>query len=389
MASSRNRTIAALMVTLVALAVMIGALWPREAAVRTDAERADHIAQQLRCPFCNGESIADATAQVARDLEVVILEQVASGMSNEEIYQYFADRYGESLLLSPPLLGWGWALWVLPLAALVVGVVVVARRLRGPGLGARVPDHADPSQVESRLEAVARDRADIARQLKGGELDLELSRSLNAALETEEAALTAALTSAAGAEVEPETPRFRSRRALAGTAAVVIGAAAVTGTLIATADDGGDGGVVDAPPIDLASVTTDRLEEVVAANPDVVEMRIVLGQMLMEEGEVLRAAQHFNEVLQREDNPQAMAWLGWISFLAREHDTAEGFLVDALSLAPDYPQAQWWLANVRFLGLDDPAGALEPLEALLASPGVPDEVRVAAQDMLARAKAAL
>jgi cytochrome c-type biogenesis protein CcmH/NrfG len=158
---------------------------------------------------------------------------------------------------------------------------------------------------------------------------------------------------------------------------------------VLTADDGGDGGIVDAPPIDLDSITSERLEEVVAANPDVVPMRLLLAGMLLEEGEVLAAAQHYGEVLQREEHPEALAGLGWISFLVDEHATAQEYLTEALEIQPNFPQAQWWLANVRLIGLGDAAGAIEPLEALLASGAAPDDVRVLAEDMLEQARSSL
>ena len=380
MSRSRETTIAVLGVSLAALAVMVGALWPRSTAVVTDTERADHIASQIRCPFCNGESIAEATSQVARDLQEVIEEQVGSGMSDAQIYDFFAARYGEGLLLGPPLLGWGWALWVLPLLALVLGAGLVARQRRRPVAAAQA---LGVGQVEARLEAVARDRAESQEQLAEGELDVAAATSLGAALEREQSALSLPEEQGVPGDEESATPPRSRQRAVAGTVAVMVAITAVTATLLLTArDEDAQEGVAAAPPIDLSSVTSDRLEEVVAANPELVPMRLALAHMLLDEGEVLRAAQHFGEVLSREQNPEAMAGLGWISYLAGQHETAEGFLLDALAIVPDYPQAQWWLANVRLLGLNDPAGARGPLERVLASEGVPDDVRRLAEDML-------
>ena len=51
------------------------------------AERSHRIASQLRCPFCNGESMAEAQSDIGRDLRELIDEQVASGMSDDEIEQ--------------------------------------------------------------------------------------------------------------------------------------------------------------------------------------------------------------------------------------------------------------------------------------------------------------
>jgi cytochrome c-type biogenesis protein CcmH/NrfF len=386
MADSRRRSLAAIAISVAALAVIAGALLSGGDTVRTEAERADHIASRLRCPFCNGESIADATAQVARDLEVVIREQVAEGKTDDEIFDFFAERYGESLLLEPPFLGWGWALWALPLAALLVGGTVALRRRRGSGFE---PVHAgsdlESARIREQLEFVSRDRVEVAEQQTRGELDVGTAAALGAALDAEEDALSQALRDEDGESPERVSPAG-NRRVAAGVTFVLVGVIAIGATLLLMADDEGDGGIVDAPPIDLATITSERLEEVVAANPDVIPMRLFLAQMLMDEGEVARAAVHFGAVLEREQNPEAMAWIGYISFLAEQYDTAEGFLEDALAIEPDYPQAQWWLANVRVLGLDDPAGAIGPLEDLLGSPGVPEDVKLAAEEMLRQAR---
>ena len=259
-----------------------------------------------------------------------------------------------------------------------IGLIAVVRRRKGLVVIPASQASESRGALEARLEAVVRDQADIARQLATGELDADLSFSLTANLAEEEVAIEAALASG----VSSGGRSLVTSRVVGGVAILTFSAIAITAMLIFRGSDGTESGVVDAPPIDLASVSIDRMEEVIAENPDIIEMRIFLAQMLVEEGEVLRAAHHFNEVLKYQEHPEAMAWLGWISYLAGEYETAEAFLVNALALAPDYPQAQWWLATVRFLGLNDPSGASSSLEILLSSDGVPDDVRAAAQEML-------
>ena len=243
----------------------------------------------------------------------------------------------------------------------------------------------EKARLVEQLDHVERDRVEVAEQELVGELDAGVVSALRATLDEEASAIAEAL--AGVAQSGPADPVASNRRAKAGIWFLVAGAVAIGATLMLTTDEGGDGGIVDAPSIDLASITSDRLEEVIAANPDVVPMRLFLAQMLTEEGELLRAARHLGEVLGREENnPEALALLGWISFLVEEHETAESYLVDALTVAPDYPQAQWWLANVRFLGLGDAAGAIEPLEDLVASDDVPADVRQGAELMLQAAR---
>lgn len=389
MRSSRKRTLVALGVVAAALVYMVVALWPQSDEVLTDAERTEQIASKIRCPFCNGESIADATSQVARDLEIVIGEQVAAGMSNDEIFDYFAARYGENLLLDPPLLGWGVALWVVPLLAAFGGVLLVMRRRRRLGAVTAPIGNAEMARLADQLQIVEREKAEVAAQVREGELDAATADRLEASLHAEADELSRAMEAPPAADGADSSPSRINRRALVGVGLLLVGAVAVGGTLALTADDGGDGGIVDAPPIDLATITSDRLAEVVEANPEVVPMRLFLAGMLLEEGEVLAAAQQYGEVLQRQEHPEALAGLGWISFLVEEHATAEEYLMDALEMQPDFPQAQWWLANVRLIGLGDAAGAIEPLEALLASGAAPEEVRVLAEDMLEQARNSL
>ncbi len=92
--------------------------------------RAVALASNLRCPFCQGESIAEAPSQVARDLEAFIVEKVGEGWTDQEIYAFFEARYGERVRLDPPLAGWGAALWLSPLALLGVGVAAIVSRRR-------------------------------------------------------------------------------------------------------------------------------------------------------------------------------------------------------------------------------------------------------------------
>lgn len=398
MAESRTRSVVAVAVSVACLAFIVAALWPRSSETLSDAERVADIASRMQCPFCNGESIADATSQVARDLEARIGELVADGLSDGEIFDYFAERYGERLLLDPPLLGWGWALWALPLFAVGLGVFAVMRRRRTVGASVAPVGALEEEQLREQLAIVERDRAEIAAQLESGELDEDTRRELLSSLDAEAAAVSQALAAAPppaspaaeAGDTDGSRRRRLNRRALVGVSFLVLGAFAVGITLAVTAGEDNSGGIVDAPPIDLASVTSDQLEQVVAANPEVVPMRLVLAGMLLEEGDVLGAAQHYGEVIRREpDNPEALAALGWISFLVDENETAESYLEDALAVEPGYAQAQWWLANVRLLGLDDPAGAIAPLEAVLSSGRAPEEVRLMAEQMLAEARSRL
>ncbi len=117
-------------VAAVAAVVIVVGLLPGNAPPASDAERARAIAANLRCPFCSGESIADAPAEVARDLQAFIAEKVAAGWSDEEIYDYFVARYTERVRLDSRFEGWGVALWLTPLALAGVGTAAILNRRR-------------------------------------------------------------------------------------------------------------------------------------------------------------------------------------------------------------------------------------------------------------------
>lgn len=137
-------------IAIVAIAIMVGGLAFDQPDTRSAGQRADDIASSLRCPFCEGVSIAESTSQVARDLQVIIRERVDEGASDETITDEFVARYGQWVLLSPPASGIGLALWALPIAGLIAGAVAVAGLRRRAGDEPRdVPATTVPTRVES------------------------------------------------------------------------------------------------------------------------------------------------------------------------------------------------------------------------------------------------
>jgi cytochrome c-type biogenesis protein CcmH len=133
---------------------VIGALRP--AAEPTPAEQARRIAGELRCPDCQALSVAESRTASALAIRAEIDELLAAGRSADEIRQHFVARYGEWILLSPS----GALPWVLPLAALAVGLALLAwwlgagRRRVGPGRAGAAPPVSDAQrrQVSEELE---------------------------------------------------------------------------------------------------------------------------------------------------------------------------------------------------------------------------------------------
>lgn len=116
-------------VALAAIVIMVVGLLPKE-AVADPEQRAMSLEQRLACPLCQGQSLAESDSQVAEDLKVILREKIDEGLADDQIFDFFATRYGEHIVLEPPLLGWGLALWLVPLVALGVGGWVVWSRQR-------------------------------------------------------------------------------------------------------------------------------------------------------------------------------------------------------------------------------------------------------------------
>jgi len=380
----------------IALIIIVAGLWPQPSVAPTDAQRVDALASSIRCPFCGGESIADAPSQIARDLEVIIAEQVAEGLTDDEVYRYFEARYGEAALMDPPLTGWGWVLWAGPLAVFIAGgYAIVRRRRRAPAVSLGAAPELERLRIEDQLLQIERDLTELDGQVAAGEIDDALRFDLAAEYEAEAAPLRARLgvlerpprvgasAPAAADDAAPTPPGRDRRRAFIGAGLLLAGAFAVSVTAIRMADDGSGPTEVPVPPaIDLNNVTVEELENVVARNPDIIGMRLALAQLYMQSNDVQNAVVHFGEVLKRERNPEALAWLGYISFQVGELDAAESYLTEALEIQPVYPQAEWWLANLLFYGYETPDAAIPHLQAVLAAADLPDDIRVEAEAML-------
>ena len=87
--------------------------------------RARDISKNIRCMICQNQSIDESNAPLARDLRILIRNKIKEGNNNEEIYIFLTDRYGDFILLKPPLKLSTLALWFLPLIFFIVGIFIV------------------------------------------------------------------------------------------------------------------------------------------------------------------------------------------------------------------------------------------------------------------------
>lgn len=91
--------------------------------------RTKEVAGLLRCPVCQGLSVADSPATMAVNMRDQVRELVALGYDREQVLAYFEHSYGEFVRLEPPLRGVNWLVWLGPLLALAIGGFFVVRAL--------------------------------------------------------------------------------------------------------------------------------------------------------------------------------------------------------------------------------------------------------------------
>ncbi|MDR7500359.1 MAG: cytochrome c-type biogenesis protein CcmH, partial [Armatimonadota bacterium] len=87
--------------------------------------------RELMCPVCEGQTVAESNATLAVQMRAEIRARLQRGETREQILDYFVSQFGESVLAAPPKRGAGLVLWLTPVAAFAVGILVLVRYLRG------------------------------------------------------------------------------------------------------------------------------------------------------------------------------------------------------------------------------------------------------------------
>jgi cytochrome c-type biogenesis protein CcmH len=125
--------------TLFFLAVIVAPL--SDPAQEARAERLD---AEIRCVACENEPISQSTADIANDMRAMVRERIAAGDSDQQVRQFFARRYGDFVLLRPPINGETTLLWGAPALLLASGVWLVWRwRRQAEDVGELTPEQDD------------------------------------------------------------------------------------------------------------------------------------------------------------------------------------------------------------------------------------------------------
>jgi cytochrome c-type biogenesis protein CcmH len=313
----RNLIVASLLVVMAAaLAVLI-------ATDPTDADRVQSIGERIKCPVCQGESIANSPSQLARDMMALVEQMVAEGRSDEAIVDELLASYSGAVLLDPPASGWTLVLWLAPAVAL------------GTGIGVIVWWRRHPTPEESPVpESGASSRA----------------------------------------------RRLAPLLILAGVFAAVV----VVAGFFLQERSGPNTGVADLAGQNLDEVSNETMEAVIAANadhPQVDGMRLALAERYYETGDFSAAFPHYFAVVESSNvsEPQVVAALirlGWMAWQGNgEAATAIDLFDQALAIDQGSHTARYLKAQVLWCGAGQPERAAQLLNAVLADPELAGESR--------------
>ncbi|ASP40971.1 cytochrome c-type biogenesis protein CcmH [Bacterioplanes sanyensis] len=143
--------LALLWLPLTALAVVDGHKYPFDDAEK--AERFRQLAEDLRCPKCQNQNLADSNAPVAVDLRDKVYELLQEDQSDEQIVDYLVARYGDFVRYNPPFRLDTLLLWIGPLLAMLFGIGLLVLIRRGQNAAPKPLTDAEKAQLEQLKKA--------------------------------------------------------------------------------------------------------------------------------------------------------------------------------------------------------------------------------------------
>jgi cytochrome c-type biogenesis protein CcmH len=329
--SERARDVA----SVAAIAVMAITLVLLTSTRPVTVDRVEEIGTRIKCPVCQGESIANSPSQMAEDMMDLVSDRVAAGVSDQQIIDELLGAYSGAVLLDPPPSGNTLALWLAPLLILGLGIGIIAWWRRHPG---PAPAEGAPPAGPSRVRLIA-----------GG------------------AALVVIFS-----------------------AIVVIAANSLQDRPAAAA------GAANLDQQDLSEVSNETMEAVIAANtddPQINGMRLALAERYFDAGDYRSAFPHYLVVAEDPDATDAEAItslvrLGWMAFAGNgEVETATRLIDEALAIDSESAVALYVRAKVEWCGTGQTDQAIDTFDGLLSDPELADETRAQIETDLALARA--
>ena len=92
-----------------------------------EQDKRNQITKNLRCLICQGQSVYDSDSEFANSLKILVDKKLNEGLSEDQIYQYFKDKYGEWILYEPELNKNTYILWLLPVFIFLIGGAIIAK----------------------------------------------------------------------------------------------------------------------------------------------------------------------------------------------------------------------------------------------------------------------
>jgi tetratricopeptide (TPR) repeat protein len=249
---------------------------------------------------------------------------------------------------------------------------------------------------QEQIELVTEELDDLDRQVVAGDLDAAMAERLRTKYVAELDALMAGRSALVSPPSGREAPREASQRgrllsgrALAGTAIVAIAIAVIgvfaVNSLTGPSSVGAEGIASDVitgdDPIDLSNISNEEMETVVADNPEVIGMRLALARRYFQEGDFDKALDHYMVILDAEQHPEALANVGWMTYLSGRPDVALGYVEAALDRQPNMLTALWFLGNIQS-ALGNYDAAMAALTVIVESDDIPDDVKESARALL-------
>ena len=94
-----------------------------------ESNKRNEITKNLRCLICQGQSVYDSDSEFANSIKILIDKKLDDGLSEDEIYEYFKNKYGEWILYDPVLNKNTYILWLLPLLIFLFGGAIIFKKL--------------------------------------------------------------------------------------------------------------------------------------------------------------------------------------------------------------------------------------------------------------------
>ena len=128
-------------------------------------ERAQALNKELMCPVCPSETIDQSQVELAKQMRATVRERLEEGESEQEIKDFFVDRYGDNVLAAPPTRGFNILVWVvgalvLPIAAASLVLTLRVMRRRGETVSAPAQPKVDAEELETYLSKVDEEMLD-------------------------------------------------------------------------------------------------------------------------------------------------------------------------------------------------------------------------------------